>query len=164
MDQIDLDIIALLQQDGRRPYTDIAHALGVSEGTIRNRVTRLQEEKIIQIVGMADPYQLNYDAPAIIGISVNPQQMDDVTRALAALREVSYLVMISGEFDLLVEVMCKNRDELTTLLNDKIRSIDGVTRTQTFFILHTYKMAYGALPVLPSDRIQKKIDQDNAGG
>ena len=80
---------------------------------------------------------------------------------LAALREVSYLVMVSGEFDLIVEVMCKNRDELTRLLNENIRSIDGVTRTQTFFILHTYKMAYGALPVLPSDRIQKKLDQDN---
>jgi Lrp/AsnC family transcriptional regulator for asnA, asnC and gidA len=164
MDQIDLDIIALLQENGRRPYTEIAQALNVSEGTVRNRVARLQEEKIIQIVGMADPYQLNYDAPAIIGISVNPQQMDDVTRALASLREVSYLVMISGEFDLLVEVLCKDRDELTSLLNDRIRSIDGVTRTQTFFILHTYKMAYGALPVMPSDQIQEKIDNEKGQG
>ena len=81
MDQIDLDIIALLQQNGRMPYTEIAEALDVSEGTVRNRVARLQDDKIIQIVGMADPYQLSYDAPAIIGVSVNPQQMDDVTRA-----------------------------------------------------------------------------------
>lgn len=159
MDQIDLDIIALLQQDGRRAYTEIAQALEVSEGTVRNRVARLLEDKIIQIVGMADPYQLSYDAPAIIGVSVNPQQMDEVTRQLAELRQVSYLVMVSGEFDLLVEVMCKDRDELTRLLNENIRAIEGVTRTQTFFILHTYKMAYGALPVLPSDQIQKKLEE-----
>lgn len=160
MDQIDLDIIALLQQDGRIPYTEIAKVLNVSEGTIRNRVARLVEDKIIQIVGMADPYQLGYDAPAIIGISVNPKMMDDVTRKLAALPQVSYLVMVSGEFDLLVEVMCKDRDELTFLLNDHIRAIDGVMRTQTFFIFHTYKMAYGALPVLPSEKIKKKLEEN----
>ena len=157
MDQIDLDIIALLQQNGRRPYTEIAKVLNVSEGTIRNRVARLIEEKIIQIVGMADPIQLGYDAPAIIGVSINPQMMDGVTRSLAALPQVSYLVMVSGEFDLLVEVMCKDRDELTVLLNEHIRVIEGVTRTQTFFIFHTYKMAYGALPVLPSERIKKEL-------
>jgi Lrp/AsnC family transcriptional regulator for asnA, asnC and gidA len=158
MDQIDLDIIALLQQDGRRPYTEIAKVLNVSEGTVRNRVARLVEEKIIQIVGMADPIQLGYDAPAIIGVSINPHKMDDVTRSLAALPQVSYLVMVSGEFDLLVEGMCKDRDELTVLLNEHIRVIDGVTRTQTFCIFHTYKMAYGALPVLPSEKIKKELE------
>ena len=66
--------------------------------------------------------------------------------------------MVSGEFDLLVEVMCKDRDELTVLLNEHIRVIDGVTRTQTFFIFHTYKMAYGALPVLPSEKIKKELE------
>lgn len=158
MDKIDLDIIALLQRNGRRAYTEIAKTLEVSEGTVRNRVARLVDDKIIQIVGMADPYQLGFDAPAIIGVSVSPQQMDEVARKLAALPQVSYLVMVSGEYDLLVEVMCKDRDELTKILNEKVRPIAGVTRTQTFFILHTYKMAYGALPMLPSDQIKKELD------
>jgi len=157
MDQLNLDIIALLQHDGRKSYTEIAQILNVSEGTIRNRVAKLLEDHIIQIVGMADPYQLGYDAPAIIGISVQPQCMDEVSRELVALPQVSYLVMVSGEYDLLVEVMCRDRDELTALLNDKIRIIDGVTRTQTFFILHTYKMSYGALPALPSEKIRKTL-------
>lgn len=160
MDQLDLDIIALLQRDGRRPFTEIAKALNVSEGTVRNRMARLLEEKTIQIVGMADPIQLGYDAPAIVGVSVFPQQMDEVARALAKIPQVSYLVMVSGEFDLLVELMCRDRDELTRLLNERVRTIEGVSRTQTFFIFHTYKMAYGALPVLPSDRIQKTLDEE----
>lgn len=149
MDQLDLAIIAHLQTDGRKPLTEIARALNVSEGTIRNRVSQLIENQTIQVVGMADPHQLGYDAPAIITVSVHPNKLEDVVRKIADLREVSYLIYVSGDFDLMVEVMCKDRDHLTKLLNDQIRSIDGVTRTQTFFILHTYKMAFGALPVLP---------------
>jgi Lrp/AsnC family transcriptional regulator for asnA, asnC and gidA len=153
MDQLDFDIIAYLQRDGRIPFTEIAKGLNVSEGTVRNRVSRLLEDNIIQIVGMADPYQLGYDAPAIIAISVYPSHLGNVAKKLAELPQVSYLVLVSGEFDLMVEVMCKDRDDLTTLLNDHIRIIEGVTRTQTFFVLHTYKMAYGALPVLPSVQV-----------
>jgi len=156
MDKLDLQIIAQLQTNGRKPLTEIARALNVSEGTIRNRVSQLIENQTIQIVGMADPYQLGYDAPAIIAISVHPNMLEEVARKIADLREVSYLIYVSGEFDLIVEVMCKDRDHLTRLLNEDIRSTDGVTRTQTFFILHTYKMALGALPVLP----QKDIDEN----
>lgn len=150
MDQLNLDIIALLQRDGRKSYTEIARLLGVSEGTIRNRVTRLIEDRVIQIVGMADPRELGYDAPAIIGITVVPAELEKIAWTIAAIPQVSYLIMVSGEFDLLVEVMCRDRVELTRLLNDRIHTIPGVTKTQTFFILHTYKSAYGALPVLPS--------------
>jgi len=149
MDQLNLDIIAILQRDGRKSFTEIARVLGVSEGTIRNRVTRLTENKVIQIIGMADPRELGFDAPAIIGLSVVPASLEDVARQVAAIPQVSYLIMVSGEFDLMVEVMCRDREQLTNLLKDQIHSIQGITRTQTFFILHTYKMAYGALPILP---------------
>jgi len=155
MDDLDLKIIAHLQTDGRKPLTEIARSLNVSEGTIRNRVSQLIENQTIQVVGMADPHQLGYDAPAIITLSVHPNKLDDIVRQIADLPEVSYLIYVSGEYDLIVEVMCKDRDSLTKLLNEKIRSIDGVTRTQTFFILHTYKMAFGALPVLPHKDLEE---------
>lgn len=157
MDKLDLDIISFLQKDGRMPLTKIAGELGVSEGTVRNRVNQLVENQTIQIVGMADPHQLGYDAPAMIAISVLPQKLDSVSNKIADIPQVSYFVLVSGEFDLLVEVMCKNRDDLTNLLNNKIRTMEGVTRTQTLFILHTYKMAFGALPVLP-DYIQNDVN------
>ena len=152
MDKLNLDIISHLQRNGRKPLTEIAKELGVSEGTIRNRVAQLIENQTIQVVGMADPYKLGYDAPAVIAVTVHPQKLDVVAKHIADLPEVSYLIMVSGEYDLMVEVMCKDRDSLTKLLNENIRGLEGVTRTQTFFILHTYKMAFGALPVLPTAR------------
>ena len=78
MDQIDLDIISFLQSDGRIPFTDIAKALKVSEGTVRNRVSRLIDDRTLQIVGMVDPNRLGFDAPAVIGVSVQPPLLEKV--------------------------------------------------------------------------------------
>lgn len=149
MDQLDLSILTFLQQDGRKPYTEIAQALSVSEGTVRNRVARLVDEGAVQIVGMIDPLQLGFDAPALIGVSIQGANLEDAAAQIARLPEVSYLVMVSGEFDLLVEVLCRDREHLATFLNQQLRKLPGVFRTQTFMILNTYKMSYGAKPRLP---------------
>jgi Lrp/AsnC family transcriptional regulator for asnA, asnC and gidA len=148
MDNIDLSILAFLQRDGRKPYTEIAQALGVSEGTVRNRVTRLIDEQVIHIVGLVDPYQLGFDAPAIIGISVQPAEIENAAAQIAAFPEVSYLIEVSGEMDLIVEVMCRDRDHLAQFINQRLSKVPGVQRTQTSLILRTFKMAYGARPVL----------------
>ena len=147
MDNVDLEIINHLQTDGRKSFTDIAKALGVSEGTVRNRVSRLLEEQVIQIVGMIDPAQLGFDAPAMIGISVQPPMLESIARTVANFPEVSYLIMVSGEFDLFVEVLCRDRNHLATFLNEKLMRVPGIVRTQTFITLRTYKMAYGATPM-----------------
>jgi len=146
MDQIDLDIISRLQSDGRIPFTDIAKALDISEGTVRNRVARLIQDRILQIVGMVDPNRLGFDAPAVISVSVQPPLLEKVANTISKFPEVSYLIMVSGEFDLLVEVLCRDREHLASFLNEKILRVPGVTNTQTSMILRTYKMAYGALP------------------
>ena len=148
MDERDLEILAILQKDGRVPFTEIAKQLGITEGTVRNRVARLQKSQTLQIIGMVDPHHLGYDAPSIIGVSVQPPYLEDAAAAIARLPEVSYLIMVSGEFDLLVEVMCKNRQNLVTFLRETLQNIVGVQRTETHMILHTYKMAHGARPVL----------------
>jgi Lrp/AsnC family transcriptional regulator for asnA, asnC and gidA len=154
MDRIDSEIISLLQIDGRTPFTDIARVLGVSESTVRNRVTRLIEEKAISIMAMINPVEMGFDAPAMIGVSVDPPQVESVAETVVAFPEVSYLIMVSGEFDLFVEVLCKDRAHLAEFLNQKLRRVPGVTRTQTFMTLKTYKMAYGAPPMLPDSRRQ----------
>ncbi|MDX1435177.1 MAG: Lrp/AsnC family transcriptional regulator [Anaerolineales bacterium] len=146
MDDIDRNIIRILQSNGRTPYTEIAKELAVSEATVRNRIARLLDDKVIQVIGLVDPYQLGYDAPAMIGVSVEPTMLESAASAIAEFREVSYLIMVSGEFDLMVEVMCRDRQALTDFLNQKLRQVPGVTRTQSSLILHTYKMAYGAQP------------------
>jgi Lrp/AsnC family transcriptional regulator, regulator for asnA, asnC and gidA len=177
MDRIDSEIISKLQKDGRTPFTDIAKELGISEGTVRNRVSRLVEDNIIQIVAlidraqtenhntvdpvivgdttwvaMTDPVEVGFDAPAMIGVTVEPPQVESVAETVAQMQEVSYLIMVSGEFDLFVEVLCKDRAHLAEFLNQKLRRVTGVVRTQTFMTLKTYKMAYGAPPMLPDSR------------
>ena len=146
MDEIDLKLLSILQRDGRTPYTEMAKELDISEGTVRNRVTRLQEQNIVQVVGLVDPYQLGFDAPAMIGVSVEPSKLESAIKQIADFPEVSYLIMVSGEFDLIVEVMCRNRDSLAFFLNQRLRQVPGITRSQTNLILHTFKMAYGARP------------------
>lgn len=147
LDERDLEILAILQKDGRVPFTEIAKELGVAEGTVRNRVAKLQENQTLQILGMLDPHQLGYEAPAIIGLSIRPPHLEEAAEAIALLPEVSYLIMVSGGFDLLVEVMCENRQSLATFIRETLQNIVGVQRTETFMILHTYKMAHGARPV-----------------
>jgi Lrp/AsnC family transcriptional regulator for asnA, asnC and gidA len=97
---------------------------------------------------LIDPHLFGYDAPALIGISVQPPHLDDAAAEIAKIAEVSYLIMVSGEFDLMVEVLCRDREHLATVLREKLQKVIGVQRTQTFFILHTYKMAHGAQPAL----------------
>lgn len=157
MDKIDKKIINILQTDGRTPFTEIAKRVKISEGTVRNRVTRLLDSKVIQVIGLIDPYQLGFDAPAIIGVSVDPPMLDQAAKEIANFEEVSYLIMVSGEYDLMVEVMCRDRNTLATFLNERLRKVSGVTRTQTSIILRTFKMAYGAQPTLnlnQEDRVE----------
>lgn len=145
-DDLDLAILELLRSDGRKPYTEIAQLLQVSEGTVRNRVARLVEKGVMQIVGLIDPVRMGYDTPAMIGVTIHNADIDEVARKIASFPEVSYLIMVSGGFDLMVEVICRDREDFTTFINQKLRKIPGVAQTQSFFILRTVKMAYGADP------------------
>jgi Lrp/AsnC family transcriptional regulator for asnA, asnC and gidA len=150
MDHIDFEIIAALQKDGRKPFTEIARSMGLTEGTIRNRARKLMECGVIQVIGLADPNQLGFEAPAMIGLTVQPAFLDNAAAQIAQLPEVSYLIMVSGEFDLMVEVMCRDRNHLTEFLNQKLYRLEGIQQSKIFQILKTYKMAYGALPTPPS--------------
>ncbi len=148
MDKLDLSILASLQTDGRRPFTDIAQELGVSEGTVRNRVAKLVDQQVLHIVGLVDPSSLGFNAPAVIGVSISEGDIEEIAAEIAAYSEVSYLIMVSGEFDFIVEVLCKDRDHLANFLNYKLRKVSGVERTQTFMTLRTFKVAYGSPPIL----------------
>lgn len=141
MDNIDRAIIRQLQEDGRRPYTEIAQSLGVSEGTVRNRVDRLIENRGLRIVGIADPYRLGFNAPAIVGVLVEPGQTEQAAHRITELEEVSYLVRSAGTFDLIVEVFCRDQEHLVAFL-EELQSVSGIRRTETFIILKTYKLSY----------------------
>ena len=141
MDRLDYEILSVLQQDGRRSFTEIGKEVGVSEGTIRKRVTRLVDEGVVRIIGLVDPHLVGFDAPAMIQISVSPPHLEEAAQAIAQFPEVSYLLMVSGEFDLIVEVRCRNREHLASFIRDQLQKVTGVQRTVSSLVLHTYKLA-----------------------
>jgi Lrp/AsnC family transcriptional regulator for asnA, asnC and gidA len=141
LDEVDKRIIEQLQQDGRRPYTQIAPAVGLSEAAVRQRVQRLIDSGVMQIVGVTDPKMVGFGRQAMIGLSVEGDTRK-IADALAELDEVVYVVLTAGSLDLLVEVVVVDDEHLLELLNNKIRSIDGVRDTETFMYLRIHKETY----------------------
>jgi len=142
MDRIDRVIVARLQYDGRKPFTHIAAELGISEGTVRRRVQRLTASGVLQIVAIMEPQFMGWNAAGMIGVTVQAGQVDAVAHRIAQFPEVSYLFMASGEFDLFVEVYCRDMDHFVSFLSQKLQQVPGVQRTQTFTILKMYKLSY----------------------
>ncbi|MBL8931763.1 MAG: Lrp/AsnC family transcriptional regulator [Kineosporiaceae bacterium] len=141
LDEISKRIIEQLQDDGRRPYAAIGKAVGLSEAAVRQRVQRLLESGVMQIVAVTDPLQVGFHRQAMIGIRVDGD-MTAVADQLAGLPEVDYLVVTAGSFDVLVEVVCEDDDHLLDLLVQHIRSIPGVRSTETFVYLRLRKQHY----------------------
>ena len=141
IDDIDKAIIEQLQQDGRLPYTKLGAAVGLSEAAVRQRVQRLVESGVVQIVAVTDPLTLGFRREAMIGLKIEGD-LRGVADIIASIPEVSYVVVVSGSFDLLMEVVCEDDEHLLALLNDNVRSIPGVRSTETFTYLRLYKQTY----------------------
>ena len=134
-------IIDQLQEDGRRSYADIGKRVGLSEAAVRQRVQRLTEAGVMQIVAVTDPMQLGFYRQAMIGVRVSGDTRVIADR-LAAMPSVDYVVLTAGNFDILAEVVCENDDELIDLLNSEIRTLEGVSSTETFVYLRLHKQLY----------------------
>ncbi|TAJ99544.1 MAG: Lrp/AsnC family transcriptional regulator [Chloroflexota bacterium] len=138
---LDKRIIEHLQADGRRPFTQIAHELGVSEAAVRARTNRLIERGILQVVGVADPGKLGFQQ-ALIGIRCQPGRLVAVAEALAELPEVDYVVVTTGRFDILIETVSEDNEGLLRFLTDRLQAIDGVRDSETFTYLRLVKQTY----------------------
>jgi Lrp/AsnC family transcriptional regulator, regulator for asnA, asnC and gidA len=139
---LDKRIIEHLQQDGRRPFTQIAAELGVSEAAVRARTNRLVERGILQVVGVTDPLKLGFHLQAMIGIRCAADKLLEVSDAVAAFPEVDYVVIAAGSYDLLIEVVCEDNESLLRFLTERLRTIDGVRDTETFVYLRMVKQTY----------------------
>ena len=134
-------IIEQLQEDGRRPYATIGRAVGLSEAAVRQRVQRLVEAGVVQIVAVTDPIQVGFTRQAMIGIKAEGD-LEQLADALAAMAEVDYVVITAGAFDVLVEVVCEDDEHLLEVLNRKVRTLPGVNATETFVYLKLRKQLY----------------------
>ncbi len=141
LDDVSKHIIEQRQEDGRRPYAAIGKAVGLSEAAVRQRVQRLLDSGLMQIVAVTDPLRLGFPRQAMIGINVTGD-VQEVADRVAELPEIEYVVITAGSFDLLAEVVCRDDDQLLDVLNHQIRQIDKVTRTESFVYLKLRKQTY----------------------
>jgi Lrp/AsnC family transcriptional regulator, regulator for asnA, asnC and gidA len=141
LDDINKRIIERLQQDGRTSYAALATVVGLSEAAVRQRVARLLDSGVMQIVAVTDPLRLGFARQVMIGLKADGD-LNKVADALASVPEIDYVVICAGGYDLLVELVCTDDDDLLRLLNDTIRTIPGVRSTETFVYLKLAKQTY----------------------
>ncbi len=142
LDNLDKSIIQCLQADGRRPYAQIGRQLKVPEATVRQRAERLISRGVVQIVGVTDPLAMGFQQPALIGLKVEPGKLDDIAERIAALEEVTYLVVTAGRFDLVCEVVCEDNEHLLRVLTESMAGIKGIRSTETLVELRFVKESY----------------------
>jgi Lrp/AsnC family transcriptional regulator for asnA, asnC and gidA len=141
LDDVSKAIIEQLQQDGRRSYAAIGKVVGLSEAAVRQRVQRLIDGGVMQVVAVTDPLELGFARQAMVGIRVTGR-LEPVADAIAEIDEVDYVVITAGSFDLLVEVVAESDDHLLEVISGRIRAIEGVLATETFMYLSLRKQTY----------------------
>ncbi len=140
LDATNKRIIEQLQADGRQSYASIGKAVGLSEAAVRQRVQRLQEAGVMQIVAVTDPLTLGFRRQAMIGLKCDGD-LEKVADDLAAMEEIDYVVITAGSFDLLLEVVCEDDDHLLEILG-RVRGVPSVTSTETLVYLKLRKQTY----------------------
>lgn len=141
LDPVSRKIIEELQSDGRRSYATIAKVVGLSEAAVRQRVARLIDAGVIQIVAVSDPMQVGFKRSAQIGIRAQGD-LEALAEKISKFAEAAYVVICAGSFDLMVEIVCEDDEQLLEFLNKKIRVLPGVTSTETFMYLKIHKQTY----------------------
>ena len=148
LDKLDFEILSILQEDGRMSFTVIADRLKISVGTARTRLNKLIEDGTVNIIGRVDPDKVGFRCYAHIAVFVRPATLKEkVAQKIATLPEVSFLAMTSGDYDLEVDVMCRDNDHLETFIND-ISKLEGIFQTKTTIYFKVYKYAQPELGLL----------------
>ncbi|MEU3555117.1 Lrp/AsnC family transcriptional regulator [Streptomyces fragilis] len=141
LDSVSLAIIEQLQEDGRRPYGAIGKAVGLSEAAVRQRVQKLLDQGVMQIVAVTDPLTVGFRRQAMVGVHVEGD-VEAVADAIAAMDEAEYVVMTAGRFDLIVEVVCEDDEHMLEVINRRVRAVPGVRSTESFVYLKLKKQTY----------------------
>ncbi len=139
-DDLNRKIVKLLQNDGRRPYKEIANALNVSEGTVRNRVQSMKQAGILRIVAVVDPTEVRYKADAMIGIKVAPgYSVEQVSKRLGESPDVVYILWVTGRYDLLIEIVTNDMQKFHQFLEKEIHSQPDIAASETMSGLKNFK-------------------------
>jgi Lrp/AsnC family transcriptional regulator for asnA, asnC and gidA len=142
IDEFDLQIIKFLNEDGRMPFAQIAQRLGVSTGMIRQRYQRLNQEGVLQVVAVTNPLLMGFTTMAHIGVKVDVHRLQEIADQIASFEEVIYLVLLTGSYDLHIEVVCRDQTHLLDFLTNKLHSVEGIKDTETFICMSIVKEVY----------------------
>jgi Lrp/AsnC family transcriptional regulator for asnA, asnC and gidA len=143
LDDLDRNLIALLQVNGRASNARIARDVGVSEGTVRRRLRRLIQEEVIRVVAVPDPERMGLNTVALVGIQADPDKIEIVAEKLAHLPEAHYVSLTTGSYDIFMWVALSSSEELGKFLRQKVGTTEGIRRTETFVHLAIAKKGYG---------------------
>ena len=141
MDDVSKQLVEELQRDGRRSYAALAKTVGLSEAAVRQRVQRLIDSGVMQVVAVTDPLQVGFSRQAMVGVRADGDLVE-VADALGKIDEVDYVVITAGSFDILLELVCEDDDHLLRVLSERIRVLPGVRDTETFVYLKLAKQTY----------------------
>lgn len=150
-DSLDRQIIIMLQGDGRCSNREIARNLGVPEATVRYRVRRLTEGGWLRITALVDPIQLGYHLTAVISIQAESQRVSDIAHTLSAFPEVMFLVVTTGQHDIMLTATFLSQEHLYSFLSERVANIPGVTRTDTAIGLNVIKRDFEWVSALTSN-------------
>src|SRR5689334_1455792 len=142
LDETDLKVLEILRKDGRATFAEVAGQLKVSPGMIRQRYNRLVDQGYLKVVAITNPVHRGLKTMALIGVRTDGNQMLKVADKIGKLKEVVYLVVVSGRYDLMLEVFCRDHEDLLNFLTEKLYAIDGVRETETFMHLKIVKEVY----------------------
>ena len=142
LDEVDHYIIEAMREDGRVAFAQIAQKLNVSPGMIRVRYNRLAELGILKVVAVTNPLLMGYSTMAMIGIRTDGERMLEVAEKVSAFNEVIYLIVVSGRYDIMAEVVCRDHADLLRFLTEKLYKVDGVRETESFMHLRIQKEVY----------------------
>lgn len=142
LDSVDQYIIEAMRNDGRIAFAQIAQQLNVSPGMIRVRYNRLVEMGILKVVAVTNPLRMGYKTMAMIGIRTEGEKMLQVAEQVATFEEVIYLIVVSGRYDIIAEVVCRDHADLLRFLTEKLYKVDGVRESESFMHLKIQKEVY----------------------
>ncbi|MGH2561906.1 MAG: Lrp/AsnC family transcriptional regulator [Thermomicrobiales bacterium] len=157
----DRAIIRLLQQNARISYAELSRATGIPESTVRRRMDRLQHRGVIEFAMQADPSKLGYDFRAMIGLKVELRRLEEIAEMLRGMNEVTFATFVTGNFDIMAQIVVRSQEDLVTFLTRQLARIEGVRSTETFVMPYLIKAATSW--VLPEvDDSEVSADADSA--
>ncbi len=139
LDDLDFDILRLLAKDGRMSFAEMGRTLGVPLGTVRNRFLRLKEREILHVIGWVDPRELGYQAPVNLLIRTQSKYTESVRQQVEILPEVEFLAKVTGEYDLVADIVCEDLEDLNEFLTHKLQPIEGVEDARVLLYLKYHK-------------------------